>query len=101
MRKVLFILVLALAGTAVADDRGLQVEIQSPSIGYTVEDGATNAMSFRSTVLSWFADRGIRKFDAALSEIAHVNMQCNLVKEVAALDRGLSSRLKGLVLSEH
>ena len=42
MRKVLFILVLMAAGTAVAADRGLQVEIQSPSGGYTVEDGASN-----------------------------------------------------------
>lgn len=41
MRNTLFILVLTLAGTAVASDRGLQVEIQSPSAGYTVEDGAT------------------------------------------------------------
>jgi Mg-chelatase subunit ChlD len=42
VRKVLFILVLMVAGTAVAADRGLQVEIQSPSGGYTVEDGASN-----------------------------------------------------------
>jgi hypothetical protein len=41
MRKTLFFLFLALAGTAVASDRSLQVEIQSPSAGYTVEDGAT------------------------------------------------------------
>ena len=42
MRNALFILILALAGTAAASDRGLQVEIQSPSAGYTVEDGTTN-----------------------------------------------------------
>ncbi len=42
MRNALFILVLALAGTAVASDRGLQVEIQSPTAGHTVEDGVTN-----------------------------------------------------------
>ena len=43
MRNMLFILVLMLAGgTAVAADRGLQVEIQSPSVGYAVEDGASN-----------------------------------------------------------
>ena len=40
----------------------------------------------------------IRDFDAALFEIARVNMQCNLVKEAAGLDRGLSNRLKGLVV---
>ena len=42
MCKVLFILVLMVAGSAVAADRGLQVQIQSPSGGYTVEDGASN-----------------------------------------------------------
>ena len=31
-----------LAGAAAASDQGLQVEIQSPSAGYTVEDGATH-----------------------------------------------------------
>ena len=41
MRNTLFFLFLALAGTAAASDRALQVEIQSPSPGYTVEDGAT------------------------------------------------------------
>lgn len=51
-----------------------------------------------STVLSWFADSKIREFDATLFEIARVNMQCNLVKEVAGLDRGMSNRLKGLVV---
>jgi len=42
VRNALFILILALAATAAASDRGLQVEIQSPSAGYTVEDGTTN-----------------------------------------------------------
>lgn len=42
MRNSLFILVLALASTAMASDLGLQVEIQSPSADYTVEDGATS-----------------------------------------------------------
>ena len=51
-----------------------------------------------STVLSWFADSKIREFDAALMEVARVNMQCNLVKEAAGLDHGLSNRLKGLVV---
>ena len=51
-----------------------------------------------ATVLSWFSDSNIREFDAALLEIGQVNMQCNLVKEVAGLDRGMSKRLKGLVV---
>jgi len=42
VRNSLFILVLALASTAMASDLGLQVEIQSPSADYTVEDGATS-----------------------------------------------------------
>ena len=51
-----------------------------------------------STVLSWFADSKTREFDATLMEVARVNMQCNLVKEAAGLDHGLSNRLKGLVV---
>ena len=51
-----------------------------------------------ATVLSWFSDSKIREFDAALLEVAHVNMQCNLVKGVAKLDKGMSNRLKGLVV---
>jgi len=51
-----------------------------------------------STVLSWFADSKTREFDTALLEISRVNMQCNLVKEVAGLDSGMSSRLKGLIM---
>ena len=42
MRNTLFLLVLMLAATATASAIGLQVEIQSPSAGYTVEDGAIN-----------------------------------------------------------
>jgi Mg-chelatase subunit ChlD len=42
VRNTLFLLILALAGAAAASDRGLQVEIQSPSAGYNVADGATN-----------------------------------------------------------
>ena len=41
MRKALIFILLALFGTAAAAERDLQVEIQSPSAGYTVEDGAT------------------------------------------------------------
>ena len=51
-----------------------------------------------STVLSWFAASNTREFDEALLEVSRVNMQCNLVKEAAGLDHGLSSRLKGLVV---
>jgi len=51
-----------------------------------------------STVLSWFADSKTREFDATLMEVSRVNMQCNLVKEAAGLDHGLSNRLKGLVV---
>lgn len=51
-----------------------------------------------STVLSWFADNKIREFDETLLDIARVNMQCNLVKETTGLDRGMSRRLKGLVV---
>ena len=42
MRNALFFLILVLASTAMASERGLQVEIQSPSVGHTVEDGATS-----------------------------------------------------------
>ena len=39
MRNALILMVLALAGPAMAADTALQVEIQSPSPGHTVEDG--------------------------------------------------------------
>ncbi len=42
MRNTLFLLILALASTAAASERGLQVEIQSPTFGHAVEDGATS-----------------------------------------------------------
>jgi hypothetical protein len=51
-----------------------------------------------ATVLSWFADRKTREFDAALMDIARVNMQCNLIKEVAGLDRSMSDRFKTLII---
>ena len=47
-----------------------------------------------STVLSWFAASKTREFDVALLEIARVNMQCNLVKEAAELDPGMSMRIR-------
>ena len=42
MRNALIFILLALVATASAAERDLQVEIQSPSAGYTVEDGATH-----------------------------------------------------------
>lgn len=62
-----------------------------------VHDGKP-AIWHLSSVLSWFSDSSTREVDPALIEIARVNMQCNLVKELAELDRGLSARLKGLVI---
>ena len=51
-----------------------------------------------STVLAWFSDSKNRDFDEALLEIARVNMQCNLIKEGAGLDRSMSDRFKGLIV---
>jgi Mg-chelatase subunit ChlD len=42
MRNTLIFMLLVLVGTAAATERDLQVEIQSPSAGYTVDDGATH-----------------------------------------------------------
>ena len=52
-----------------------------------------------STVLSWFADSKTREFDTALMEIARVNMQCNLIREVAGLDRCIFDRFKSLIMN--
>ena len=52
-----------------------------------------------STVLSWFVDSKAREVDTALLEIARVNMQCNLIKEVAGLDRCMSDRFKPLIIN--
>jgi hypothetical protein len=51
-----------------------------------------------STVLSWFTDNKTREFDETLIEIARVNMQCNLIKEGAAVDRKMSDRFKALIV---
>ena len=51
-----------------------------------------------STVLSWFADSKTREFDEALIEIARINMQCNLIKEGAGVDRSISDRFKALIV---
>lgn len=50
-----------------------------------------------ATVLAWFKDRKTREFDTALLGISRINMQCNLFKEAAELDHGISDRLKSLV----
>lgn len=62
-----------------------------------VHDGKP-AIWHLSTVLSWLAESGSRDLDATLLDVARVNMQCNLVKDSASLDRRLSNRLKGLLL---
>lgn len=41
MRNLLILLSLVLTGTALAQERSLQVEIHSPAAGHTVEDGST------------------------------------------------------------
>ena len=51
-----------------------------------------------STVLSWLADSKAREFDEALMEVARVNMQCNLIKEGAGVDRSISDRFKALIV---
>jgi hypothetical protein len=61
-----------------------------------VHDGKP-AIWHLATVLSWFADNELRTIDAALLNVARVNMQCNLYKEAASLDERMSSRLEKLV----
>ena len=51
-----------------------------------------------STVLSWFEDNKARAFDSSLMEIARVNRQCNLTKELAGMDRDMSDRFKALII---
>lgn len=51
-----------------------------------------------STVLSWLADNKAREFDETLMEVARVNMQCNLIKEGAGVDRSMSDRFKALII---
>ena len=51
-----------------------------------------------ATVLSWFADNERRTINAALFNVARVNMQCNLHKEAAALDQRMTRRLEKLVV---
>lgn len=50
-----------------------------------------------SKVLAWVIDRRKYEFDEKLLDLAHVNMQCNIVKESNDLDPKLSEELRGLV----
>ncbi len=47
-----------------------------------------------STVLSWFKNRQTHEIDDTLFEVAEINRQCNLAREVAHLDPSFSSRLR-------
>jgi hypothetical protein len=51
-----------------------------------------------ATVLDWFTKETKRDLDGSLLEVSRVNMQCNLVKETAGLDDGVSDQLKALVV---
>ena len=62
-----------------------------------VHDGKP-AIWHLATVLSWFADNDLRTIDAALFNVARVNMQCNLHKEAASLDQRMSRCLEKLVV---
>lgn len=61
-----------------------------------VHDGKP-AIWHLSTVLDWISSEKGRDLDEALLEVSRVNMQCNLVKETAGLDSGVSDRLRALV----
>ena len=76
--------------------RKLSVE-QGAGFPLPVHEGKP-AIWHLATVLAWFEDNKTREFDTALAEIARVNMQCNLIKEVAGIDRGMSDRFKALIV---
>jgi hypothetical protein len=67
-----------------------------PGFPLPVHDGKP-AIWHLCTVLDWFANEKGRAMDEALHEISRVTMQCNLVKDTARLDDGVSDRLRGLV----
>jgi hypothetical protein len=67
-----------------------------PKFPLPVHDGRP-AIWHLSTVLDWFSNEKGRDLDEALLEVSRVNMQCNLVKETAGLDGGVSDRLRALV----
>lgn len=50
-----------------------------------------------ATVLSWFVERKNRRFDQSIIDISRINMQCNILRETACLDRDISDRLKKLI----
>lgn len=63
---------------------------------FPVHDGKP-AIWHLATVLSWFSDRKSRRFDEALIGVSRINMQCNLIKESANLDKDISDRLRSLI----
>ena len=67
-----------------------------PNFPLPVHDGKPTIWHL-STVLDWFANEKGRHMDEALLEVSRVTMQCNLVKDAARLDDGVSDRLKALV----
>jgi hypothetical protein len=68
-----------------------------PEFPLPVHDGKP-AIWHLATVLAWFTKHNERDIDEALLEVSRVNMQCNLAKEGAAMDRRFSSRVKGLLV---
>jgi hypothetical protein len=67
-----------------------------PRFPLPVHDGRP-AIWHLSTVLDWFINEKGRELDESLLEVSRVNMQCNLVKEIASLDDGVSEQLKELL----
>ncbi|MEM8816574.1 MAG: DNA-binding protein [Pseudomonadota bacterium] len=67
-----------------------------PDFPLPVHDGKP-AIWHLSAVLDWFANVKGRDLDSKLLDVSRVNMQCNLVRETAALDDGIADRLKELV----
>ena len=67
-----------------------------PKFPLPVHDGKP-AIWHLSAVLDWFTNEKGRDLDRSLLDVSRVNMQCNLVKETASLDEGVSERLKAFV----
>jgi len=51
-----------------------------------------------SKVLSWVVDQRKYEFDQKLLDLAHINMQCNILKDSNDLDPKISDHLKDLVV---
>ena len=51
-----------------------------------------------SKVLMWLKDKRTYRIDETLLDVARVNMQCNLLREMPDLDPGTSKRLRTLVV---